>query len=208
MKTDNHYERAFAHYLQYLEIPYLATRENQRCFAGNQEYGSLKNIDFLVFNRRNSRFILEPEVVAAPRPNGSSLPGALNGFSEEPHAKDVRISWLIDIKGRRFPSGQKSPQYWRNWVNEDDLLSINRWEALLGTDFHGLLVFAYHVLADRSPIERSRLFLNEGNYYAFMAIPATVYSRCCRTLSPRWRTLTMPSVEFRKKVQPIQNWLE
>lgn len=207
MKTDNHYERAFAQYMQYLEIPYLATRENQRCFVGAQEYGSVKNIDFLVINRRNSRFIAERETQIVQR-RDAFLNEDLYDASTRITETAARISWLIDVKGRRFPSGQKSPAYWRNWVSEDDLLSITRWEALLGSGFYGLLVFAYHVTAEKSPVERSQLFLYGENYYAFMGIPAAFYARHCKTLSPRWRTVTMPSAEFRQNVKPIRSWLE
>src|SRR5262245_5257124 len=36
-------------------------------------------------------------------------------------------AWLIDVKGRRFPSGEQK-QYWKNWSTRDDLLSLARWE--------------------------------------------------------------------------------
>ena len=29
-------------------------------------------------------------------------------------------SWLVDVKGRRFPSGEQK-QYWKNWSTRDDL---------------------------------------------------------------------------------------
>jgi hypothetical protein len=34
------------------------------------------------------------------------------------------ISWLIDVKGRRFPSGDEQKQYWKNWSTRDDLRSL------------------------------------------------------------------------------------
>ena len=128
MKSSNHYEAAFESFLQSQAIPYMSTRETRRSFAGQEEYGSLKNIDFLVMNRSS---------VDAVQPVRQSR--ALEASS-----------WLIDIKGRRFPSGTAHPQYWRNWVSEDDLLSLSRWETIFGRGFQGLLVFAYNVLGDRS----------------------------------------------------------
>ena len=40
-------------------------------------------------------------------------------------------SWLVDVKGRRFPSGEQK-QYWKNWSTRDDLVSLSQWERLFG----------------------------------------------------------------------------
>lgn len=61
-------------------------------------------------------------------------------------------TWLVDVKGRRFPSGDEQKQYWKNWSTRDDLLSLSQWERLFGPRFEGLLVFAYHLVGDRSPL--------------------------------------------------------
>ena len=71
----------------------------------------------------------------------------------------------------------------------------------------GLLVFAYDVLGDRSPVDRSRLFEFQNRYYAFLGIPLSVYYRECRPLSPRWRTVSMPSAKFRQMVVPLDELL-
>ena len=45
-------------------------------------------------------------------------------------------TWLVDVKGRRFPSGDdESKQYWRNWSTRDDLTSLAHWEQLFGANF-------------------------------------------------------------------------
>ena len=37
--------------------------------------------------------------------------------------------WLVDVKGRRFPSGDdESRHYWKNWSTRDDLKSLAHWE--------------------------------------------------------------------------------
>ncbi len=60
--------------------------------------------------------------------------------------------WLVDVKGRRFPSGDdESRHYWKNWSTRDDLTSLARWEALFGENFQGLFVFAYHILGVFTP---------------------------------------------------------
>ncbi len=32
-----------------------------------------------------------------------------------------QVTWLVDVKGRRFPSGDIQKQYWKNWSTRDDL---------------------------------------------------------------------------------------
>ena len=185
MKSYNHYESAFAQFLQSQAIPYLPTQETKRSFAGEQEYGSLKNIDFLVMNRGACESLISPR--ESQRLESSS--------------------WLIDVKGRRFPSGTAHPQYWRNWVSEDDLLSLSRWETIFGAGFQGLIVFAYDVVGERSPVDRSRLFEFQNRLYAFLGIPLSVYYRECKPLSPQWRTVAMPNAKFRQEVIPLDELL-
>src|SRR5262245_26314936 len=41
-------------------------------------------------------------------------------------------NWLVDIKGRQFPTAGR--QYWRNWSTTDELESLASWEELLGAN--------------------------------------------------------------------------
>ena len=68
------------------------------------------------------------------------------------------FSWLVDVKGRRFPSGQSSPQYWRNWTTWDDLRSLARWQDRLGEGSLAVFGFVFHVVGARSPVPPERLF--------------------------------------------------
>ena len=61
-------------------------------------------------------------------------------------------SWLVDVKGRRFPSGDEHHQYWKNWSTRDDLRSLAAWQRHFGDGFCPLLVFAYHLVGSRSPL--------------------------------------------------------
>ncbi len=68
------------------------------------------------------------------------------------------ISLLVDVKGRRFPSGNRHKQYWKNWTRWDDLESLARWQDRLGPGSSSLLVFSYHVVGDRAPVAEEQLF--------------------------------------------------
>jgi len=114
--------------------------------------------------------------------------------------------WLVDVKGRRFPSGEQK-QYWKNWSTRDDLVSLGCWEKLFGDRFHGLFVFAYDVLGDRSPLPAEQLFAYRGGLYGFVAIRLAQYVAHARQISPKWDTVAMPVERFRQLAEPIETLL-
>ena len=114
-----------------------------------------------------------------------------------------QTTWLVDVKGRRFPSGDVQKQYWKNWSTRDDLRSLAQWEALFGPSFHGLFVFAYDVLGDRAPLPAEELFEFRGSLYGFVAVPLRDYAAHARPISPRWDTWAMPAADFRQFASPL-----
>jgi hypothetical protein len=114
-------------------------------------------------------------------------------------------SWLIDVKGRRFPSGRRR-QYWKNWSTRDDLESLFRWEALFGQQFGGLLVFAYNVVGDQAPLPAEMLFAHGGGLYGFVAIRLREYAQHARLISPRWDTIAMPQQQFRELATAVERF--
>ena len=114
----------------------------------------------------------------------------------------------MDVKGRRFPSGDdESRQYWKNWSTRDDLKSLAHWEALFGENFRGLFVFAYHILLDRAPLPAEKLFEYRGELYGFVAVTMADYEAGCHQISPRWDTVAMPTEQFRQLARPIDDFL-
>jgi hypothetical protein len=118
-----------------------------------------------------------------------------------------QVAWLVDVKGRRFPSGDGNKQYWKNWSTADDLRSLARWEQLFGATFHGLFVFAYDVLGDRAPLPAEELFQHRGKLYGFVTVPLSAYLGHARMISPRWDTLAMPTAKFRHYARPLSELL-
>ena len=113
---------------------------------------------------------------------------------------------LIDVKGRKFPSGSaRSRRYWENWITQDDLDGLGKWQDVFGRGFEAALVFAYWLVGtpDRYPTVRIHPF--RGQYYAFMYIPLDAYRRHCRVRSPKWKTVTVPGRTFREVAVPIQS---
>jgi hypothetical protein len=114
----------------------------------------------------------------------------------------VEMAWLVDVKGRRFPSGSRRQQYWKNWSTGDELRSLAAWERLFGANFVGALVFAYNVVGDRAPLPAEQLFVHRGALYAFVAVRLSHYLSAARQISPRWDTLAMPTARFRELAEP------
>jgi hypothetical protein len=118
-----------------------------------------------------------------------------------------RTTWLVDVKGRRFPSGDIQKQYWKNWSTRDDLQSLAQWERLFGAGFRALFVFAYDVLGNRAPLRAEELFEFRGNLYGFVAVPLGDYASHARPISPKWDTWAMPAAAFRRAARPLAELL-
>ena len=118
-----------------------------------------------------------------------------------------KTSWLTDIKGRKFPSGRHK-QYWKNWSTGDELQSLARWEELLGEQFTGLLVFAYHIVGEFAPVAADQLFMFRRQCYGFVGIRLHHYTSYAHVISPKWDTLAMPVARFRELAEPIDHFLD
>jgi len=114
------------------------------------------------------------------------------------------VSLLIDVKGRRFPSGT---QFWRNWSTWDDLQSMARWQDKLGVGSCALLVFAYELVGTRSPVDPAQLFEFRDRWYAFLAVRIVDYIQSAHTISTRWQTVAMPTRLFRQAAFPFDEIL-
>lgn len=113
------------------------------------------------------------------------------------------MSWLIDVKGRRFPSGRKN-SYWKNWTTTDDLQSLSQWQRLLGPQFRGMLVFVYDVVGEMAPVPENLLYQHQDRLYAFIGVRLDLYVAWARKISPRWKTMAMPTKAFRQLAEPLQ----
>jgi hypothetical protein len=114
-------------------------------------------------------------------------------------------SWLVDVKGRRFPTAKQ--QYWRNWSTADELASLAGWEELFGSRFSGLLVFVYNVVGDRAPLPLRELYTFRGGLYGFVGIRLDHYTSWARQLSSRWQTVTVSTPRFRALARPVREIL-
>lgn len=113
-------------------------------------------------------------------------------------------TWLVDVKGRRFPSGLEHRQYWKNWSTQDDLESLAEWESLFGAGFRGLFVFAFHIVGPRLPVAGQFVVTYRGERYAFLGVEREAYHQFCHQISPQWQTVAVSARQFRQTARPIQ----
>lgn len=111
-------------------------------------------------------------------------------------------SWLVDVKGRQFPTA--GHQYWRNWSTADELTSLANWETLFGSQFSGLLVFAYNIVGDQAPLPAEELFVHHGKLYGFVGIRLDHYTSWAKQLSKRWGTVSVSIPRFRALARPVR----
>jgi hypothetical protein len=112
---------------------------------------------------------------------------------------------LVDVKGRRFPSGGKQPRrVWKNWSTQEDIDGLERWAALFGPGYRGLLVFAYDLLPGiELPEDTVDLWTWRGRRYLMRAVAASEYRRHMHVRSPRWETVHLSAAVFRRLVRPL-----
>lgn len=116
-------------------------------------------------------------------------------------------TWLVDVKGRHFPGG-KQRHYWKNWATRDDLNGLARWENTFGAGSGALLVFAYQLRGERSPLPLEELFCHQKQWYAFVAIRWYDYASAARPISPKWGTVALNTSRFRELAQPARQFFQ
>ncbi|MBW3542707.1 MAG: HYExAFE family protein [Planctomycetes bacterium] len=114
---------------------------------------------------------------------------------------------LVDVKGRRFPTGGPGGHKWENWATEDDLDSLLQWERVFGGDFRAMLVFAYHVVDPRCLGEFPRAFRFRDQLYAFYGVWADEFRGAMRGRSASWETVSLPAGAFHRLRTPIEEFL-
>lgn len=115
---------------------------------------------------------------------------------------------LVDVKGRKFPSGgEHGTHTWENWATDDDLLSLSQWQIAFGESFRAMLVFAYDIVDPKRLDQFPDRFPFRDRQYAFYGVWVDEYLSAMRARSPKWSTYTLPVADFRRLRQPIAAFL-
>lgn len=176
-KRDNHYEAAFEAFLRDRRMPYVAVDEAKRSLVPSRSRG--------MADEDETQTLKSVDFIVSPPAGGGS--------------------WLVDVKGRRFPTGRRR-QYWKNWSTGDELRGLSAWEDLFGPGFTSLLVFAYEVRDTISPVPLPQLFAFKNRLYGFVGIRLDHYLSGSKRISPRWDTYAVGAGRFRQLARPVDFW--
>ena len=99
---------------------------------------------------------------------------------------------LLDIKGRRFPTGGNTG---------------TRWEQVFGNRFRAAFVFAYEILDPCWYPWHPQRWEFAGRTYAFYAVWVRDYAGVMRQRSPRWETVALPTQEYTRLRRPWEDFL-
>ncbi len=115
-------------------------------------------------------------------------------------------NWLIDVKGRKFPSGGGQPSHtWENWATRDDIDSMLRWQTVFGKGFRAALVFAYHILDPRwlCQFDRRSRWEHRGRMYAFYGVWVEDYEQKMAERSQQWDTVSLRKRDYEELRFPL-----
>jgi hypothetical protein len=111
---------------------------------------------------------------------------------------------LADVKGRSCRDRERG-RGMENWVTEQDVEDLAQWEQVFGSGFSAVFVFAYWI--ECPMIVEEGMFEFRERWYWLMGVELGEYREKMRRRSPRWRTVCLPSAEFRALARPIGHWL-
>ena len=112
---------------------------------------------------------------------------------------------LIDVKGRKH-SGRSRRQL-DNWVTEDDVADLVKWEAVFGEGFRAALVFLYWCEAQPPDALFQEIFSCRDRWYAVLAVTVADYREHLTDRSAKWRTVHVPAAAFSRIAHPLMQML-
>jgi hypothetical protein len=124
MNRDNHYEAAFEEFLRSRGVPYVAVDEAKRSLMSDG--ASIKSLDFIVSRRTDIPVCQAADRNVCPTPTAADrnvcpTPTAAGKNACPP----APTTWLVDVKGRRFPSGDVQKQYCKNLAEKHSVIALS-----------------------------------------------------------------------------------
>jgi len=130
-------------------------------------------------------------------PGGGARPGTIKTFDLLLYG---RPNVLLELKGRKLPAGSKRLE---NWVTQDDVDSLLRWEGLFGREYVGAFAFVYRCEGEPPDPLFEQVWRHREAWYAIRTIAAGAYAAVMRVRSRRWGTVSVPTGEFERLSGPL-----
>ncbi|NNJ25975.1 HYExAFE family protein [Alienimonas chondri] len=113
-------------------------------------------------------------------------------------------SWLVDVKGRRFPTAGGGR--WESWATAEDVECLLKWETAFGQGSRSVLAFAYD-LAEGETAGYDEPLVWGDRRYAFFAVTAADYATAMTSRSESWATVHLPRADFERLRVPFDDLL-
>ncbi|MBI1372688.1 MAG: hypothetical protein GC159_07985 [Phycisphaera sp.] len=112
---------------------------------------------------------------------------------------------LVDVKGRKHAG--KSRKQLDNWVTEDDIADLARWQEVFGDGFSAAIVFLYWCAAQPPDALFLETFTHRDRWYAVLACGVDEYREYMTQRSPKWKTVHVPAEKFNTISRPLMQML-
>jgi len=112
---------------------------------------------------------------------------------------------LVDIKGRKHTG--RSRKQLDNWVTEEDVGDLEKWQQVFGAGFRSALVFLYWCEAQPPDALFHEIFCFDDRWYAVLAVGVEEYRKHMARRSPRWKTVHVPATDFHRIARPLAQML-
>jgi hypothetical protein len=221
----HHYELAFEEYLRARRIPYVAVDEAKKALlpdgrlfcedhAGPEPTrAALKSFDFVLYGQ-GSNLLVEIKGRRLGSGGGASGSGASGGGTGGVNGgggglASASAGWhaasapTVSRPGTKGRGDRRRARRMENWVTQDDLDSLSRWERLFGPTFEAIFVFIYWCEEQPPDALFQEIFEHRGRWYALRAVRVRDYQRSMRTRSPRWRTMHLSPSVFEQISAPL-----
>lgn len=108
-----------------------------------------------------------------------------------------KTNFLVEVKGRKVERRPgKRPGAWECWVTEGDIEGLSEWRSVFGAGFEPAFVFAYWLVGGE--VDPNDGVALAGRAYLFRVISLADYVAHKQRRSPRWKTITLGTADFRR----------
>ncbi|QDU35285.1 hypothetical protein KS4_33660 [Poriferisphaera corsica] len=112
---------------------------------------------------------------------------------------------LIDVKGRKHAAN--TGRALQNWVTEDDVKGLTKWQHIFGDNFVPVFVFLYWCDVQPPDALFMEIFEFKDRWYAMTAVKLEEYMSYMRPRSAAWGTVSIPTSSFDRIQRPLQDLL-
>ncbi len=136
---------------------------------------------------------------------GKGMPGSsLKSFDFVVYSKSGP-NLLVDVKGRKHSA--KTGRSLQNWVTQQDIDSLQKWEKIFGDGFVGCFAFLFWCNAQPPDALFLEVFECDEKWYALLAAKLEDYLPHVRPRSQQWGTVSVPAKAFDQMTQPLNELL-